>query len=287
MITLDYALNQRPKVHNYDEKKHRKNVKFVQRKLDGFRCTIVCDFSTHIWAYGKKECYAHLLKKNHPAIYEVLQRIPRDTVVDCELWIPGVAATSVSSALREKNSVLKCTAFAIPFYKGADVRTASGFEADEWMGDLDFDFCPHIAIDQDDDSSLLEHFEKVARQAKLEGFILKDANYNLMYKVKPQKTVDLVVTEWFEGKDTGKYSGFMGGVRAGLHDKEGKLVDIAKVGGGWSDEQREDLEEDDVLGKVIEVEYQSVAAQGSLQFPRFLRFRDDKAPKQCTIDQLE
>jgi ATP-dependent DNA ligase len=36
---------------------------------------------------------------------------------------------------------------------------------------------------------------------------------------------------------------------------------------------------------VWEVAFDSWTTKGSIQFPEFVRVRDDKAPEECTIDQ--
>lgn len=129
------------------------------------------------------------------------------------------------------------------------------------------------------------------RDDGLEGAIVKplEAPYEKRrsygwLKMKAEETEDLRIVGSFEG--TGKYAGKLGGL---IVDREGVEV---RVGGGFSDQEREDLwdglladalrnpERDgdsyQVLGRLIEVEYHEVTPDGSLRHPRFIRFRDDK-----------
>jgi DNA ligase-1 len=126
---------------------------------------------------------------------------------------------------------------------------------------------------------------------KLKGsFYEKKRSYAWM-KIKAEESEDLRIVGAFEG--TGKYEGMLGGL---IVDFKGVNV---RVGGGFSDAQREEiweaLKEDayafgeividdieysidnealNVLGRIVEVEYHETTPDGSLRHPRFVRFRD-------------
>ena len=95
-------------------------------------------------------------------------------------------------------------------------------------------------------------------------------------KIKAEESVDLIITGFFEG--TGKYEGQLGGL---ICDHKGVEV---RVGGGFSDEQRQtlwtnltsDYSTEQVIGRMIEVGYHEETPDGSLRHPRFVGFRDDK-----------
>ena len=71
-----------------------------------------------------------------------------------------------------------------------------------------------------------------------------------------------------------------------VHSRNGeRYCVIAGPEGGFDDEEGE-LPKEAWVGRVIEVEYQSIAANGRLQFPRFVRVRDDKVRTECSVDQL-
>ena len=110
-----------------------------------------------------------------------------------------------------------------------------------------------------------------------EGAMIKDANAPYKFgrgpevmKLKSFFDADLKIEGYVEG--TGKNSGKLGSV---IVTYEGVQV---QVGSGFSDELREQMwtDQDTFLGRVIEVRYQEVTPDGSLRFPTFKCFRNDR-----------
>lgn len=110
-------------------------------------------------------------------------------------------------------------------------------------------------------------------------------------KVKAEETEDLVVIGAYPGEPETKYENCLGGI---ICDRKGVEV---RVGGGFSDDQREKIWADyladkkvmderyltieeftggKLLKRMIEVEFHEVTPDGSLRHSRFNRFRDDK-----------
>jgi ATP-dependent DNA ligase len=110
-----------------------------------------------------------------------------------------------------------------------------------------------------------------------DGVVFKNGMYQEWAKLKHQKTIDLIVTGIKPGK--GKYAGMCGSLECAV--AEG--VEVANVS-GMNDTDRQDIGPHDI-GRVVEVEYERVGSRGRLQHPRFLWFRPDKKPEQCTADQ--
>ncbi len=94
-------------------------------------------------------------------------------------------------------------------------------------------------------------------------------SYDVM-KVKEFHDVDLPIIGLEEG--TGRHAGRLGAVKINFNGI------IVKVGSGFSDEQREQVWNDQMsfLGRIIEVRYQEVTPDGSLRFPTFVCFRNDR-----------
>ena len=111
----------------------------------------------------------------------------------------------------------------------------------------------------------------------MEGAMIKDldAPYKFgrgpeVMKLKAFHDVDLKVMGFQEG--TGKHSGKLGSVLVSYNG-----VDV-QVGSGFSDELREAIwaSPDDFIGRTIEVRYQEETPDGSLRFPTFVCFRNDR-----------
>lgn len=120
------------------------------------------------------------------------------------------------------------------------------------------------------------YYYDIFRERGLEGAILKQPKHKYSFKrdiawmkIKPKESVDLAITGLQEG--TGKYEGALG---AFVVDYNGVSVN---VGTGIDDVTRFDLwriDPDDIVGRVIEVEYMETTPDGSLRHPVFKCFRD-------------
>ena len=110
-----------------------------------------------------------------------------------------------------------------------------------------------------------------------EGAMVKDleAPYKFgrgpeVMKLKAFHDVDLKIERLIEG--TGKHSGKLGSVVVNYHGVE------VQVGSGLSDDLRDTIwsSPDRFIGRTIEVRYQEVTPDGSLRFPTFVCFRNDR-----------
>jgi ATP-dependent DNA ligase len=148
-----------------------------------------------------------------------------------------------------------------------------------------------------------------------EGVIAKelDATYKPgqrkgMVKVKRVRTIDCVIVGWRPGKEDGT----VGSLILGLYDKQGKLRPIGHTSGLKANEKRELVEtlkpyETGEKGSgdpsrwdanrelewyelrpelVVEVTYDHTSGGRIRHGSKIVRWRDDKAPKDCKIDQL-
>ncbi len=131
-------------------------------------------------------------------------------------------------------------------------------------------------VDADYEKIKVLHDEYVSKG--YEGAMVKDldAPYKFgrgpeVMKLKAFHDVDLNVERLIEG--TGKHSGKLGSVVVNYHGVE------VQVGSGFSDELRDTIWADpnSFVGRVIEVRYQEVTPDGSLRFPTFVCFRNDRA----------
>ncbi len=151
---------------------------------------------------------------------------------------------------------------------------------------------------------------------RFEGVVAKvlDSPYlpgerKAMVKVKRQRTIDAVIA----GYRTGKEPGTVGSLMLGLYDPEGQLRVVGHTSGLKAKEKRELVQTlapyetgesgsadpsrwrpDEELAwvalrpeLVIEVSFDQVSAGRIRHGAKLLRWRDDKPPAECTIDQLD
>jgi DNA ligase-1 len=90
-------------------------------------------------------------------------------------------------------------------------------------------------------------------------------------KLKPMKTIDVQCIDVFEGE--GKNVGMLGGI---IVDVNGVMC---RVGSGFTDDEKRYYwkNKNEIVGKIVEIQYQQKTNDGSLRFPVFLRVRDDKS----------
>ena len=115
-----------------------------------------------------------------------------------------------------------------------------------------------------------------------EGIILKSTagtyeskRVSHQIKIKAELEADLVVTDWIEG--TGRNEGRLGALT--VESADGAVV--VNVGSGFSDELRDEITKDNILGSIITVRYNEIiqdknSSTKSLFLPRFLEVRLDK-----------
>lgn len=275
-----------PKFKNYTNQK----VNFIQPKLDGYLCKIRKTGFGDIYAWTKnnKEITKKLLAIKH--IVTELDNLPDDSTIFGELHCPGVDATSVPTMLNDADEKLQLTVFAAPFIEGMNhidnnltnvmfIIRNLGLDASH------ADRIPAGIITAPATKNLLQ----TAIERKWEGWVLKEGHMSGWYKLKPVKTLDAVVIGVYESFSSTHFGGLQA-VHIAVYNPDGPMHDLGHVGSGFKLEYRKSLDtkakRDALIGKVCEVSYDKVGAKGGLRFPRFVRWRTDKNPKQCTTKQF-
>ncbi|HVP40928.1 MAG TPA: non-homologous end-joining DNA ligase [Candidatus Krumholzibacteriaceae bacterium] len=159
-----------------------------------------------------------------------------------------------------------------------------------------------------------EAYYEAALKKSLEGVMAKKQNSPYepgvrsknWLKIKKLATCDCVIFGYTKGE--GRREGTLGALILGLYDDD-RSVFVGKVGTGFSDKTLDDLMQtfqglqasrqtlEDVSVPeeitwlkpelVCEVIYQSVTKDGRLRMPRFHGLREDKSPRECTLDQIK
>lgn len=280
-INVERALKIRPDLVEFNPEKHEL-PSYAEVKEDGYGISIVVTETEEVYCIGKKENYAAKLY-GHKRVWPLIEELPPNTIIQGELYVAKGKASDVVAALNPKNERyeelnprLTFAAFAVPYLAGEDYRNESFEEVRHILSMGGFD-TPAYVYEREYESLMQE-----ARDLKIEGFVAKERHYAGWYKLKPQKTADFVILKWMEGE--GRNEGRLGALMVGAYNDKGEMVEVTKVGGGYTDADRDSITKKDI-GRVIEVRYQSVLAKGALQFPQFLRFRDDKDAKDCKTSQ--
>lgn len=259
-------------------------IKYVQMKYDGHRITAFRQADGKIAVFGRKMVgtdgrlinLSPQLREHN--FYSQLLRLPPYTSLDCEMYIPNAPASSVKTALKENVSSLRITPFAMPVFNSQDFTKVCLFDIEAALNALGIPFATTLTYwDESKETLILS-----AANMKMEGVVLKEGHYSGWWKIKMNRTVDCIVTGLKDGD--GKYLGEVGALLVSVIGPSG-LIEIASVS-GMTDAVRSEISEKDI-GRVVEIEYQEVASQGRLRHPRFVAWRDDKKPEECTADQLE
>jgi len=264
----------------HDSKKHEKKVcgeKQIDVKLDGVRMLAL------MYKNGNVELRTRTGRPmtNFPHIETQLQRMTGD--IDEDLVLDGEIMSAdfqdLMQQLNRKTDVETGDAVLhvfdiIPlteFWAGKSTRTQEermqqlrALTEDDTAGDVsvlwypNVKFLTHEVVDLDSTEGKVRFAEinKKALAGGYEGIMLKDpdalyeckrsANW---LKLKPVITVDLTVTEIQEG--TGKYEGLMGALVCEGNEDDKHIV--VSVGSGFSDEQRAEFYDPNIVGQVVEI----------------------------------
>jgi len=291
-----------PKFKDYDGQL----VRYIQCKYDGHLVKIYRDayeptgrWDGRVTALTKndKNITDKLCAINH--IHKELMGLPNESQIFAELHCPERFSTDVPTMLNEANEDLRLTAFAAPMLGGILIDGRDLLSVMSQLNAYGIESTPTVL-------RRMESISKIQQQAlladsikqKLEGWVLKESHMTGWYKLKPTKTVDCFVT----GTTMSTSASFYGGLKSidvavwgweSGDDAVGGvqiITQLGHVGGGFEAKFRLEYDTPEkratLVGRVCEVEYDSLAAGGKLRFPRFLRWRTDKDSKDCTADQL-
>jgi hypothetical protein len=209
-----------------------------------------------------------------------------------ELWVPGHRASDVVTAIQNCWSDLRFDAFCC----GQVPEHADLHDAEVWHRERGIPFLPWWFADSFDLENMQPRTGALRAEIdryidSIEGWVFKDAHMLGWRKWKAERTIDLVVTGFRDGR--GKYEGFVGALLCSVnverpfdpnYAQPTDRVEVASVS-GMDEDTRFAISESNDLGRVVEVKYQYVGNGGRLRHPRFVRWRDDKQASECTADQ--
>jgi DNA ligase-1 len=270
----------------FEEKRLKgKKIVYVEPKLDGIRCFAIVE-SNKATLYARS---GKLITNFDKTIGKDLSKLP-DGCYDGEIMGMDFIAL-MRQAYRKDNVETKDTYLALFDFLSltewkSKIATKNSRSRYEYLykalrqqclvKDLEYlRIVERRIVEANYDKIMKAHNEFVDKG--YEGAMIKDpdAFYEFgrsfgMMKLKAFHDVDLSIESLIEG--TGKHSGKLGSV---VVDYNGVKV---QVGSGFSDELREAIwaDSDNFVKRMIEVRYQEVTPDGSLRFPTFVCFRNDR-----------
>jgi len=275
--TFDVSLAQK-----FDEKRLTgKKTVAVEPKLDGIRCfAVVRNGSAQLFARSGK-----LITNFDLTIGKELSKLG-DGCYDGELM--GEDFTSLMRQAYRKDGVDTSQTYLSLFdflpidewLAGETVMTCRD-RGVELQGRLKNVNHKHIRMitrwEIEADTDKIETLHRVFIDSGYEGAMVKDLDapyrfgrgYEVM-KLKQFQDVDLEIESLQEG--TGKHVGKLGSVEVTFNGVK------VRVGSGFSDELRDEIWADPnaFIGRIVEIRYQEVTPDGSLRFPTFVCFRNDR-----------
>ncbi|MCW4003895.1 MAG: non-homologous end-joining DNA ligase [Candidatus Bathyarchaeota archaeon] len=287
-------------------------------KWDGFRAIGYIEGLYSLRSRNQKE-----LKNNFPEFSE-LTRLGTNIVVDGEIVVMREGKPDFQTLLKRgqavsKGEIQRQTNRAPAIYVVFDILEKDGkpltslplMERKKILADSLKEGTNVLLSDFIEDKG--EAYFESAIEKGLEGIVAKkkDSHYEeglrsgSWVKIKKLKTCDCVIFGYTRGSESREAT--FGALLLGLYDKTGQPVYVGKVGTGFTQEILGILtgkfekiktavapfkpEAGDVVTwleprLVCEVTYQAVTADVKLRMARFKRLREDKPPKECTIDQI-
>lgn len=280
-------------------------VKRLEPKLDGVRVLMICS-PAGVLSYSRNgklfENFGHIEQQLLDHMPELVARTGHDNfVLDGEVVGESFQALMKQARKKEGAQATDCVFHVFDFIPMVDftrghwnaplkTRLKMGLEKIEWtvdkMPNVELLTSHTVDLDTSEGRDQLERYARDSVEQGYEGIMIKslEAPYEckrntFWLKWKPTITVDLPIVDMEEG--TGRNSGRLGAFICSGWDGDRQIT--VNVGSGFSDEDRDDYWQNrsTVIGRTAEVLCDSVTKNQdgtySLRFPRFVRFRDDKA----------
>lgn len=245
--------------------------KYVHLKVDGHYTRITVSASGRVTVWTSRPTDITEKCKRYDWLRPFLLHVPNESVVLGEIYAKGATSSDVKTLLNAGSNELQFRAFAVETLP----TTAPLEDVQAWCQQYGIPFLPFRLYGGESRQELLDSLPLHG-----EGYVLKDGNLLAWQKVKPANTIDVIVDGYTEGR--GRHFGVIGAMKCRTIDG----THVANVA-GMSDDDRYDItyRQDELIGAVCEVKYQSITPKGKLRHPRFIKWRDDKLPEACTLDQ--
>lgn len=258
---------------------------YAHQKLDGIFLEVRKQYDGKVCVYTRTPINITEDVSSCGWMLPIHERLPVNTTIYGELWVPGRKASYVKSALINNPEKLCFSGFAID---KPDIPWDASLDRIQYYlalwGIRSIDYLVHYNAPTGSRIGSIGLFNRPERLLDelpdgIEGYVLKNGNLCDWWKLKAIKTIDLIVTGLKPGRKGTKYEGCLGAMM--VSTIEG--IEVASIS-GMSDKERHDIDES-LIGCVCEVRYQYIGDKGRLRHPAFLTWRNDKRPEECTLSQ--
>lgn len=263
---------------------------FCQEKMKGIRAFIFVD--------GPEGTFQVLTRNgkditpNFPHFQFLVTPKTLNLLFDCEIFAPGLDDAEISGLCMRKwdpdgCKILQPWIFDIPSLNLPQIerwRVVQAFQKTLKFPVPQTKFC-------ECEKDKLKFFDEVVSRGG-EGIMIKHLHKpykfgkrpeGVWYKLKYQDTADVIITGAIDGH--GKFEDLIGALCYAQYNKKGELVNLGTVS-GFDDSLRKEMSENfqNFRGRVIEIKHIGRTKNGCFEHPSFIRFRDDKDPKDCVMD---
>lgn len=266
----------------------------AEPKMDGWR-VLIYRAEDGVKFYSRA---ANIIPAQLPILERTLMQLPVGTWLDSEGIVrtgEGVRESfnSAASALGSNRASEDVTlvVFDLIAFDGLDTRSLKYTERravlERLFSHYEFEMVELIPQMEASQEALDEMLER-----GFEGLITKDPDSPYRSgsrgggwtKWKPKDTLDAIVMG-FEMSDAASHRGLIRSITIGQRDADGNLVRIANVSGmKMSERIAMSDNQDEWIGKVVEISYVEWHTTGGIKSPNFLRERPDKPAEDVTLD---
>lgn len=269
--------------NTFDPEKPREKQYWVSRKMDGLR-GIYIPYDGLYTRQGKKIFgFENTIEKD---MFDFSSK-NNFCAIDGELFSTDIPFEEIQGAVMSNKNIddavkehIKFNAFAVvkDFWKKEVYDTT--YKMIEIVNSIGQNYkylkpvetvCVNVSeIDSIHDKFVLEGYEGIMLRHPNISYEFKRGNGLLKFKKFFER--DFTIISVFEGK--GKYQGKLGGIKV-RGEIDGKIIE-SEVGSGFNDEHREQMWNEDLIGKLVEVKYQGLTPDNSLRFPVFNKLKLDR-----------
>jgi len=237
-------------------------------KIDGFRA---------IWN-GRK-----FISRNGRVLESVIEGLPPDMVLDGELIVYDERGLP-SFQLMQQGGDSTYVVFDILEEKGKDLRSLPLMERKKRLESLQARERFQVSPYTEDGRRIFQLIKDKGGEgviAKRKDSRYREGRSSAWLKVKLFKTADCVILGYKRKIRE------IGSLELGVYDN-GELLHVGNVGTGFTEAflaaLKPRLDQGEVL--VCEIKFQEFTRDRKLRAPVFLRLREDKEPRECTLEQF-